>query len=548
VNPRGLPTLAGCIAFALGAASAQPAVASDWREGEAARARLHMARMVLLERNRALYYGDVSEQIALERALFRDAHAAWSARTPPPVRTGFRLEAYDSMIDGSPQPFWRYLPPTWSATNPAPLLVFLHGYDPGISLVNVPGIPFGLTNVADRAGACMVAPFGRSNTDFQGIGEQDVVIVMEEMARRFGCDRERVVLCGYSMGGMGAWCMGARMPHLFNAILVVSGRGDFYVWHRLAPADVPPWQGRLVDTQFASAWLHQMTATPLLGIHGTRDDLVSFDQGRAIFDRLRPHNPWTRFIALPEAGHFIFDFVENNPQSTGWLHMALTRKFAKSPASRVRPGETGSRLQDAFLRPFLFVGAGTNTLSGAARRLRQRADEWRRFAQGEPRQMFETQLVPAQAALYNLFIFGEPEESPLVRRVLEAAGAVIFPDRLTLAGRDLPRAGHGLWLTGQNPFNTNRTAVVQCGLNWGQYLSDNHRYDRIPDVIVYGSETDICDVNLAVAAGFLDASGRIVWSDPPVTPGIMPRPSTPWRVDLNTPERTSDAHQDDEEP
>ncbi len=538
VRRRPILPLAAAVVLTALAVAAVP----GWREDEVARVRLHVARIALLEREYRPQ-GDVADEVAREHASLCGALAALSVEAPPPVRTGVRLEAYVSVIDNSPQPFWRYLPPSWSATNQAPLLVFLHGYSPASDLINVPGIPLDLTNAANRAGACIVAPFGRANTDYQGIGEQDVVIVLNEMVRRYGCDRQRVVVYGYSMGGLGAWCMGARQPQLFNAILVAAGRGDFYTWHRLAPADVPPWQRRLIDVQFAAGWVHQLTATPLLSIHGTVDEIVSYEQGRVIFDRLRPFNPQARFIAVPNAGHAVHDFAVGTPAVVDWLDTALTHAFVKSPASRVRPGETGSRLQDAFLRPFLFVGAGTNNPYAAPLRLRQRADEWQRFAKGEPRQVLETELDANRAALFNLFLFGEPEDSPLVRQVLEAGGVTISPSRFHLAGRDLPRAYHGLWFTGRNPFNTNRMAVVQCGLTWGGRLPDNHRYDRIPDVISYGTGVDFYGANLAVAAGFLDASDRVVWLDPPVTPAILPVEPPAWH-DMPTFERTSERPDD----
>lgn len=522
------------------------AATSGWREDEVARVRLHVARIALLEREYRLL-DDVAGEVAREHALLGSALAALSSDIRPPVRLGIQLDAYVSLIDDSPQPFWRYLPPSWTATNQAPLLVFLHGYAPDIDLVNAPIFPLDLTNIANRAGACIVAPFGRANTDYQGIGEQDVVIVMEEMSRRYGCDRQRIVLFGYSMGGTGAWCMGARMPQLFNAILIIAGRGDFYIWHQFAPADVPPWQQRLVNTQFASGWISQLTSTPLLSFHGVQDDLVSFDQGRAIFDQLRPYNQRAHFIALPDIGHFAYETVISNPLTLNWLNTALTNTFAKSPTSRVRPGETGSRLQNAFLRPFLFVGAGTNNPTyGATLRLRQQAAEWQQFAKGLPRQVLETELKAEHAALFNLFLFGEPEDSPLVRQVLEAGGVTIHPGHFQIAGREIPRAYHGLWFTGRNPFNTNRTAIVQCGLTWGGRLPNNHRYDRLPDVIAYGTGIDFSGANLAVAAGFLDPdTGQVIWSDPPVTPAILPVETPLWRsvpTSERTPEPSNEAH------
>ena len=108
----------------------------------------------------------------------------------------------------------------------------------------------------------------------------------------------------------------------------------------------------------------------------------------------------------------------------------------------------------------------------------------------------------------------------------------VAPDQFQLAGRVLPRRGHGLWFTGRNPFNPRLTAVVQCGIPWGARLPDNHRYDRIPDVIAYTAETDRWGCNVAFAAGFITAEGLVRWSDPPFTEAIRRPPDPPpWPDD-----------------
>ena len=139
----------------------------------------------------------------------------------------------------------------------------------------------------------------------------------------------------------------------------------------------------------------------------------------------------------------------------------------------------------------------------------------------------ETELEPALAARHNLFVFGEPETSPLAAWILRDGQVRVAPDRFLIAGRELPRQEHGLWFTGRNPFNTNRTAVVQAGLAWGTWTSDNHRYDRIPDVIVYTNAADRWGYNVAVAAGFTGPDGRVRWSDPPFTEAIRRPPDPP---------------------
>jgi poly(3-hydroxybutyrate) depolymerase len=495
----------------------------EWRQWETAKARLHLARLAELERTHRTDY-DYDDRRAGEQAATRGCVRALRAGQPPAVQPGVRLEAYLSVNDDSAQPFTRYLPPGYSPTGSPPLLIFLHGYNPYMQLLDDPLIPSVLSRAADACGACVAAPFGRCNTDYQGIGEQDVLRVVDEMQARYHTDPQRVVLTGISMGGLGAWCIGARHPDRFNGLLVVAGRGDFYTWHRLGPADLPPWQRRLVDMQFAAAWAPNLTNLSVVAAHGMLDDIVTYPQGLALYRMIRPHNPNARFLAFPYDGHGGFDAMIEYPLTQSWLREVLTRVKPKDRPTGVRVGETGSRLQDALLRPFVFVGGNAATPEQSLSVLAARADEWSRFSRWIPRARLESGLETNLAAACHLFVFGEPETSALVRRILQDGGVEITSNAFRIAGRTLPREGHGLWFTGRNPWNPQRLGIVQCGIPWGEHASDNHRYDRIPDVMVFTPEQDRWGYNLAVAAGYLDDRDRLQWYDPPVTPPILPPP------------------------
>ena len=495
----------------------------EWRQWESARVRLHAARIAELERDRPDDF-DFRYRLACEQAAQRDALQALASGRPPSAQPGVRLEAYFCVNDDSAQPFTRYLPSGYSPANSPPLLIFLHGYNPGMGLADDPYIPAVMARIADACGACVAAPFGRCNTDYQGIGEQDVFRVIDEMQTRYHTDPQRVVLTGHSMGGLGVWCIGARHPQRFNGLLVISGRGDFYTWHRLAPVTLPPWQRRLVDVQFATAWAPNMTNLSVLAGHGILDDLVTFREGRALFDLIRPHNPHAMFLAFSNAGHGIAEDMLYHDRTILWLRDVLAHVKPRDRPTGLRVGETGSQLQNAFLQPFVFVGGNATNREESVRRLASRATEWLRFSRSNPRAMLESGLDTNLASACHLFIFGEPETSPLVRCVLESAGVEVTPTAFRIAGRTLPRAGHGLWFTGGNPFNPQRRGIVQCGIPWGERLTDNHRYDRIPDVMIYEPEPDRWGYNLATAAGYLDNQNRVQWYDPPVTPAIIPLP------------------------
>ena len=199
------------IAFAAAAALARGA--DGWRTSESARARLHADRIAELEHT---YRGadGFDAFLAQERESLGEALSSLAGDTAPRRMPGMKLEAYFAENDGSAQPFWTYAPPAEDGAaasgEGAPLLVYLHGYVPHYDIVNTPTIPYMMTSLVARAGAYIAAPFGRSNTDFQGPGEQDVLRVIDEMHARYGIDRDRVLLVGYSMGGMGAWSAGGR--------------------------------------------------------------------------------------------------------------------------------------------------------------------------------------------------------------------------------------------------------------------------------------------------------------------------------------------------
>lgn len=520
IRQSAAPLRRPLLLFLLLAAQAACGAGDEWRQWENAKARIHAARIAVLERDRRSDF-DFRLRLAYEQAALRGSRQALVSNRQPPVRPGLRLEAYACSNDDSFQPFTRCLPSGYAPTGSPPLVVFLHGYNPDLEILDDPYIPDALIRLADDCNACVVAPFGRCNTDYQGIGEQDVFRVINEMQARYHTDPQRVVLAGHSMGGLGVWCIGARHPDRFNGLLAISGRGDFYTWHRLAPAGLPPWQRRLVDVQFAAAWAPNLTNLSVLAAHGLLDDLIPFREGRAIFSLIRPHNPHAIFLAFPQEGHGIIESTLCHDKTAAWLRDALAHVKPRNQPTGLRVGETGSRLQDAFLQPFVFVGGEAANPEEAARTLAARADEWRRFTRNVPRAMPESGLDTNLASACHLFIFGEPENSPLVRRVLQDAGVEVTSNAFRIAGRTLPRADHGLWFTGRNPLNPQRLGIVQCGIPWGERLGDNHRYDRIPDTIVYERAAGRWGVNLAVAAGYLDDQNRVQWSDPPVTPAIL---------------------------
>ena len=438
-----------------------------------------------------------------------------------PLLTGNREEGYYCDNDASFQPFVRYLPAAARRGKPLPMLVFLHGYCADYNVVNWQGcIPLNLIAFAEREGYCIAAPFGRGNTDFQGIGEQDVLNVMAEMKRRYQVDENRIILAGYSMGATGGWTLGAHYPDQFAGLFLVSGRGDYYFWHKTPRESLPVYKRRLIDAEFAGSLTGNLRSIPIFCAHGARDDLVPVEEARTIVKAVRAVNPGLIYVEPPDADHGVWEAIFESRQVASWINRCrrnpvLPAGYQAGHPRYNRAGVTNAPpacgpVKDAFLSPFVFVLAGDPADAGLQARFTRAATDWFRFSKAMPRLSTEKTATPEQLASCNVFLFGEPENSALIRKVLADSPVTVKGDRYIAGAKSFPRSGNGLYLVRPSPWNPAKRAVVQAGIPWGDRLPENHKYDILPDYIVYSSTTyDDDDSNTALAAGFFDAQGRI---------------------------------------
>lgn len=505
-----------------------------------------------------------------------------------PIKTGVAEEAYFDDTDGSVQPFIRYLPGNYDKEQKYPLIVYLHGYSPYLNIVNWTTIPTGLEELAENLDACMVMPFARSNTDFQGNGEQDVLNAIEQMKKRYNIDENRIFLTGMSMGGMGVWTIGSHYPHLFAGLVILSGRGDFYFWHKLDSRKMPEYQQYLIDKEFAVSHLPNLKRIPIRVFHGDQDTLIPLAEARHMRDLLSSaKNFLFNYKEVKDGDHWIHQDVFGDSELIEWMrqtsrktpvqfsfnsyHPSYNRAYwlyvnkytaNTQPANiqvkvrdtnilirtlgvkeliidrekmpeRMRkftivkqnefdlkeiPGYKNPKkpfpwgpIKDAFLEPFVFVDAGARNEAGKPM-IQQRAFEWYKFTKSFPRVKAEKELSEKDKSSFNLFLFGEPESSPMIREVLKNSPIKVTAEEYIVGPRKYPRKNNGLYFQYQSPWNPAKSVVIQCGIPWGKSCSPNHIYDFLPGYIVYASEADPGDPfggNKALEGGYFDFQGKI---------------------------------------
>ncbi len=166
------------------------------------------------------------------------------AKTPTTLTHVPVVRGYVSKIDGSVQPYGLKIPVSYLTgdDHPRRLDFWLHGR--GDTLNEIAFI-----DGQQRAGgtflpddAFVLDPYGRFMNAFKFAGETDVWEGLEHAAKHYPIDRSKLAMRGFSMGGAGAWHLGAHHPDLFASVNPGAGFVDVKTYQKLGDKlDTIPW-------------------------------------------------------------------------------------------------------------------------------------------------------------------------------------------------------------------------------------------------------------------------------------------------------------------
>ncbi len=220
---------------------------------------------------------------------------------------GFVRLAYTDDVDGSTQFCRAYLPPHYDPRQSWPMIVMLHGFNPpNPPIVQWWSVDKRHDDTADRHDVIFVEPMGRGNSQYLGIGEQDVLRCIHEAKKRFSVDDDRVYLSGESMGGSGTWLIASHHPELFAAAAPFFGGWDY----RILPGggfdnpkadQLPEKYAGEYQSSFVAA--ENLSHLPLFVTHGDSDQSVPVDFTRFAVTMLQRWNYDIRYEEIPGRGH-----------------------------------------------------------------------------------------------------------------------------------------------------------------------------------------------------------------------------------------------------
>ena len=235
--------------------------------------------------------------------------------------TGEQYRAYNFPGTGESIPYRLYVPSKWTATTKLPMLVTLRA---GNTVDGPYRADNNLVRVAAQHGYIVVTPLGyrglsqpyygsryriaRPNAAAPAAGwteqedqraEQDVLNVMELVAKEYNVDRSRVYLHGQNPSGSGALYLAQKYPERFAAVVVSSAPivYDNYPWDRL--------KGKVA----------------LLVIHGDQDTTNPIAASQQMADAAKAAGVDTTYATVPGGTHLeayltyapqLFDFLDKH--------------------------------------------------------------------------------------------------------------------------------------------------------------------------------------------------------------------------------------------
>ncbi|MFZ2286262.1 MAG: alpha/beta hydrolase-fold protein [Bacteroidales bacterium] len=160
------------------------------------------------------------------------------------LKSGPQDLSFFSSVDDTDQPYSVYIPENFDESKSYPLVVFLHGAwsnhrlglrrlfgvgnSQGYDFIKPGNVPFENDVEATRywpefrpVDYIAAAPLARGTAGYQGIPEQDVYDMIDDLKSRFLIDEDRIYLTGLSMGGGGTLWLGLTRPDIWAAIAPV---------------------------------------------------------------------------------------------------------------------------------------------------------------------------------------------------------------------------------------------------------------------------------------------------------------------------------------
>ena len=196
-------------------------------------------------------------------------------RTPWMEGSGWKVLGFYSKLDDSAQPYAVEVPEGLEIGKAKiPMWIWLHGRGDTTTDLHFIAGKLGSTKPGQfqPKGTIVVHPFGRYCNGWKSAGETDVFEARDDAVARFNGDRDRIALAGFSMGGAGAWHIGAHYPDQWACVHAGAGFVDVKRYQKLTSENLPSWyEQKLWGFYDVPAAARNLLNVPLVVYSGEQD-------------------------------------------------------------------------------------------------------------------------------------------------------------------------------------------------------------------------------------------------------------------------------------
>ncbi|HYF34164.1 MAG TPA: prolyl oligopeptidase family serine peptidase [Prosthecobacter sp.] len=198
-------------------------------------------------------------------------------KTPWLEGTGQKVVGFYSAIDGSAQPYGVEIPEGLeygASKNAVPMWIWLHGRGDTATDLHFVYNRLKATKPGQfqPKGTIIIHPFGRYCNGYKSAGETDVLEARDDARRRFNVDENRIALAGFSMGGAGAWHLGAHFADQWACVHAGAGFVDVKRYQKITPEKMPVWyEQELWGVYDVPGYARNFFNVPLIVYSGEQD-------------------------------------------------------------------------------------------------------------------------------------------------------------------------------------------------------------------------------------------------------------------------------------
>ncbi|MDG2125724.1 MAG: prolyl oligopeptidase family serine peptidase, partial [Verrucomicrobiales bacterium] len=228
-----------------------------------------------------------------------------SGKSPWTESTGSVVRGYRSSIDNSSQPYGLNIPEKLDLSEkPVPLYVWLHGR--GDKSTDLHFIAERSSKSWQFAGhlddGIVLHPFGRQCIGYKSAGEIDVLDAVDHVVANYNIDPHRIALMGFSMGGAGAWHLGAHYHDRWALVHAGAGFVDVQRYQNITAEKLPPTTEQFLWGVYdVPKYARNFLNLPVVAYSGENDKQK--DAADYMAETLAPHGLDLRHFIGPGMGH-----------------------------------------------------------------------------------------------------------------------------------------------------------------------------------------------------------------------------------------------------